>query len=157
MKKKGGPLYARTFNKIGRDPRLSAQVKGMYFCLKTYANKEGVCYPSIRALCVAMDASKNSVLAWLGDLIKRGIISRQPRYSRGRQQSSAYIFNDEHYVKHCCEPGRGSNSEPQEGFKNCATVEEEPLKNNTPTKIIHLNPRTTYPPRTRKSAIHSPK
>jgi hypothetical protein len=75
-----------------RDPRLSAQSKGFFATLQSYAGEDG-CRPSQQTLSVAMGCSSDTIERWCRELEALGYLARKPRHdSRGMQVGVRYFL-----------------------------------------------------------------
>lgn len=75
--------YADCPSFVARDPRLSAQAKGFYYCLSTYTGPNGT-YPTQERLAEDMGASVDTVARWAKELQGLGYIQVFPRYDAKR-------------------------------------------------------------------------
>lgn len=63
-------------------------------CMADAANHEGHCWPSLKALAELCEIHVDSVRRHLRALEEMGMIEREDRFTRGRQTSNGYTFND---------------------------------------------------------------
>lgn len=72
------------------DPAISAQAKGLYSLLTTYAGRERECWPSVERLAEEMGATTRTVTRWLDELEATGTVARRRRTGT----SSMTVLND---------------------------------------------------------------
>jgi hypothetical protein len=106
-------LYARAFHRTMRDARLSQGARLLLIILKSYADAQGHCHPSVATLMADMGASRATVFRLLDELEKWRILTRAVRKKGGK-----------HHAK-------GSQKKNTLGVSK-EEHEEEPLKNDTP-------------------------
>lgn len=80
--------------KVMRDPRLSTSAKALYAVLCTYADDEGVCYPSNETLARDLGVTTRTVQTLLAELNAAGVTVREERYAEGRQINSVTRLTD---------------------------------------------------------------
>jgi hypothetical protein len=88
----------RAFGVVARpvlqDPTLSLSAKTLYCLLCTYADDDGVCYPSNETLAAALGVTDRSIRTWLGELIEAKVLARDERYVNNRQVTSVTRLTD---------------------------------------------------------------
>lgn len=80
---------------IMRSPSISGTAKALYSLLATYADAEGVCWPSIAVLAEGLGSSESTIHRALGELQDKGVIERTERKrSNGSQTTSVNVLLD---------------------------------------------------------------
>ena len=86
------PRLQRGFGVVAKAVIRNKSIRGparlLYALLATYADDEGVCYPSNETLAEDLGATPKSVQNWMGELVEAGVIERVPRFVEGRQTAS---------------------------------------------------------------------
>jgi hypothetical protein len=102
-----------------RDPNISTSAKALYSLLCTYADDDGVCWPSNETLAQAL-GSRASVKRWLVELADHGVLVREPRFVEGRQTTSiTRLVESSSDVRHrgvTDDPPEGRTDDPPEGL-----------------------------------------
>jgi hypothetical protein len=72
---------------VMRDVSISWSARALYGLLTTYADDNGIAYPSVATLAEKAGASSSSIHNWLRELVEAGVIAREQQYAEdGRQQ-----------------------------------------------------------------------
>lgn len=62
-------------------------------CLADAANHEGTCWPSLKGIADLCEVSEQSCRRHIKTMEESGLISKESRYTKGRQTSNGYTFN----------------------------------------------------------------
>lgn len=81
-------LFGVVYGWVVKDPAIPAPAKGLYSLLCTYADRDGVCFPSNARLAAEMAVTERSIQNWLSALADAGALVREERFSEGRQTVS---------------------------------------------------------------------
>lgn len=140
------PRFARMFHRLLRDPRISPGAKGFLGCLKSFASKEGYCFPSVRLLSACMGCDRKTVFRWLDELEELRIVKRVARSARGQKTTNQYLLDDEHFARFLA---RGVGEKTGHGkVPKTGQQEEEPLKNDRPSCREEIQAVIPFPVRT---------
>jgi len=140
--KKRGPRFVKAFTRLLRDPRISTTDKCVLFALKSYADANDHCFPSVNTIAADLGIWRKTVVRSLSRLEQYRLITRIPRFKAGKQTSSDYHIDDLHFTLHRA-IGSGVKMTPLDtGVKmtprSRAIEEEQPLRE----KLIQFNPKS---------------
>ena len=83
--------FTSTPNYILRNPNVSVGAKMVYILLLSYAWQKGSCFPGQETLASDLGVSNRSVVKWIKELEKEGLIARK---RRGLGKTNVYIILD---------------------------------------------------------------
>jgi DNA-binding transcriptional regulator PaaX len=74
---------------VATNPGISAQAKGLYLLLTTYADaRQRVCWPSVATLAEGMGCSDRTIKTLLAELVREGVVERSAQGGRTTRRSS---------------------------------------------------------------------
>lgn len=133
-----GPRFAKAYTRIMRDPTLSMGAKCVWLVIKTYANKEGVAWPSRERIAEDLGVSLKPVKTALKELKERRLLS----WTKGGEgKSNVYLLDDAHYAKYLAKravPTGTVQAVPSGTSKYIHEEESSVVLEVEPGKIIHL-------------------
>jgi hypothetical protein len=66
----------RNIKQVYTNPKISVGAKALYGVLSSYADKEGVCFPSVNRMATDLDKSTRQISRWIEELVEAKIIVR---------------------------------------------------------------------------------
>lgn len=110
------PAKWRHFDKVVRDPEISPAAKALYAIMISYADKDGVCWPSIETLANHLGYSGRGIRKLIQELCEKGAIIK---VRRGRTLSNLYSVTGT--VVPITQSERNCGSYHSESERNCGS------------------------------------
>lgn len=66
----------RNIKQVYTNPKISVGAKALYGVLSSYANKDGICFPSVNRMATDLDKSTRQISRWIDELVEARVIIR---------------------------------------------------------------------------------
>ena len=86
--------FALVDNFVIRDPGLTPEAKAIYSLLCSYADKDGLCFPSVVRLCSELNMTETRLRRHMRPLVEHGIIRKQQTRKGNIKQVNRYQIID---------------------------------------------------------------
>ena len=94
---KGG--YGLIYQNIMRNPDIPVYSKLLYAYLSSFADKDGMCYPSKKCMCHELNITEKTASKYMKPLTDRGIVRVE------RKKEHGLLTNNIYYITHTINDG----------------------------------------------------
>lgn len=96
MGKKGG--YGLVYQSVLRRKDISPEAKAIYAYLCSFADKNGMCFPSVSTMIQDLNMLKDRFYRHMGQLVDVGIVTKERHTGQGSSRGNAYKV---HHMAEC--------------------------------------------------------
>ena len=128
---KGG--YGLIYQNIMRNPDIPVYSKLLYAYLSSFADKDGMCYPSKKCMCRELNITEKTASKYMKPLTDRGIVRVE------RKKEHGLLTNNIYYITHTINDGSCDDGSCDDGSCDDGSCDRCVVKRGINNNIINSN------------------